>query len=117
MNHRKPGDIDTYIDGFPKEIQKVLQLVRQAISETAPQARETIKYGMPTFTLSGNLVYFGAFKNHLGFYPAPTDDKEFEAALSGYKTGRGSIQFPYNRPIPLDLIKKIVKWRIEKTNG
>ena len=109
----KPVDIDEYIDGFPKDIQKMLELVRETIKKTAPDAKETISYAMPAFTLNGrNLVYFAGFINHIGFYPAPVGMEAFKQELSGYKTGRGSVQFPLDKPIPLELIAKIVKFRM-----
>ena len=113
MLAKKPTDIDDYISGFPNDIQKILQQVRSTIKKAAPGAEETIKYSMPTFTYKGNLVYFAAFKNHIGFYPAPTGDASFKKALSDYKTGRGSVQFPLDKPMPTDLIVRIVKQRIK----
>lgn len=111
----KPTNISAYIAGFPKEIQRILEEIRSTIHKAAPDAEETIKYAMPTFTLRGNLVYFAAFKNHIGFYPAPTGNEEFKKALSKYKTGKGSVQFPLDKPMPFSLITKIVKLRV-KTN-
>ena len=108
----EPKDIDEYIAGFPKDIQKVLEQIRETIKKAAPGAEETIKYAMPTFTLKGNLVHFAAFKNHIGFYPAPTENKAFKEDLSVYKTGRGSVQFPLDKPMPFNLIIKIVKLRV-----
>jgi len=114
----KPGSIDDYISGFPQEVQALLEQVRATIREAAPGAAETIKYAMPTFTLQGNLVHFAAFKNHIGFYPAPTGDPAFKQALAGYKQGKGSVQFPFDKPMPLDLIRKIVQARVrENTAG
>lgn len=110
-----PGDIDSYIAGFPKEIQKLLQQCRSAIKQAAPAAEEAIKYGIPTFILQGNLVHFGGFKNHIGFYPAPSGIKEFEKELSIYEGSKGSIKFPIDQPLPIALIKKIVKFRVQKT--
>jgi uncharacterized protein YdhG (YjbR/CyaY superfamily) len=107
-------DIDEYIAGFPKGIQKNLNQIRATIKKAAPGAEETIKYAMPTFTLHGNLVYFAAFKNHIGFYPVPTGIDAFEKELSIYKTGKGSVQFPLDQPMPLGLIAKIVKFRIKE---
>jgi len=106
--------IDEYIASFPRDVQEKLDQVRMTVQEAAPEATETIKYGMPTFMLNGNLVYFAAFKNHIGFYPAPTGVKEFETALSSYKTGKGSVQFPLDKPMPLKLITRIVKHRIKQ---
>lgn len=110
----KPNDINEYIAGFPKDVQKILEQIRATVKKAAPNAEETIKYAMPTFTLNGNLVHFAAFKNHIGFYPAPIGNKAFENELSNYKTGKGSVQFPLDKPMPLDLITKIVKFRIKK---
>ena len=110
----KPSSIDAYIAGFPKQIQDILQQVRHTVTKAAPGAKETIKYDMPTFTFKGNLVHFAAFKKHIGFYPAPTGDPAFEKDLAPYKTGRGSVQFPYNKPMPLELITKIVKLNVQR---
>jgi len=113
----KPKDIDQYIAGFPEDIQIILEQVRTTIQKAAPNAEETIKYVMPTFVLNGNLVHFAAFKNHIGFYPAPTESEEFRKELSIYKQGKGSVQFPLDKPMPLSLITKIVKSRVEKNSG
>lgn len=110
----KPKDIDTYIASFPSEIQQLLQLVRINVHKAAINAEETISYGMPAFKLNGNLVYFAAFKNHIGFYALPSGNEAFQKELSQYKTGKGSIQFPYDKALPLDLITKIVKFRIKE---
>lgn len=106
--------IDDYIAGFRPDVQVILQKIRRTIRKAAPGAQETIKYGMPTFTLNGNLVYFAAFKKHIGFYRAPTGVAAFEKELSGYRQGRGSVQFPLSQPIPYGLITKIVKFRIKE---
>ena len=108
----KPETIDAYIAGFPTGIQKILQQVRVTIKKAAPQAAETIKYAMPTFTLNGNLVHFAAFKNHIGFYPAPMGIEAFKKELSVYKGAKGSVQFPLDQPMPLALITKIVAFRV-----
>lgn len=115
MNSKKilPKNIDEYIAAVPEEVQSKLQQVRTTIKETAPDAEETIGYGMPTFKLNGNLVHFAAFKNHIGFYPTPTGIEEFEKELSVYKQGKGSVQFPLDKQMPLDLISKIVKFRVK----
>ncbi len=107
-------DIDTYIAGFPKDIQKLLKQVRATVKKVAPEAKERISYGMPAFTLNGSSVYFAAFKKHIGFYPAPKGIEEFQKELSQYKGGKGSVQFPFDQPIPLDLISRIVKFRFKK---
>lgn len=110
----EPKTIDDYIAGFRPDVQVILQKIRRTIRKAAPGAQETIKYGMPTFTLNGNLVYFAAFKKHIGFYRAPTGVAAFEKELSGYRQGRGSVQFPLSQPIPYGLITKIVKFRIKE---
>ena len=112
MEKNKAADIDEYILRFPADIQKMLQAIRVTIQKAAPRATETIKYGMPTFVYNGNLVYFAAFKHHIGFFPAPTGDPAFRKDLAPYKTGKGSVQFPLDRPMPLRLITKIVKGRV-----
>lgn len=109
-----PTTIDEYIAGFPPDVQEILQKVRATIREAAPGAEETIKYQLPTFTLKGNLVYFGGFKKYVGFYPVPTGIEAYAEDLAPYKTGKGSIQFPYDKPIPYDLITKVVKYRVEE---
>jgi uncharacterized protein YdhG (YjbR/CyaY superfamily) len=105
------NSIDEYIATFPAEIQKILQGVRAVIKAAAPDAVEKISYQMPTFFLEGNLVHFAAFKHHIGFYPAPTGIEAFAQDLSRYKGAKGSVQFPLNEPMPLDLITRIVKYR------
>lgn len=109
-----PKDIDEYIAGFPSEIQELLQKIRMTIRKAAPEAEEAIKYQMPTFTLNGNLVHFAAFKRHIGFYPAPMGIEKFKDELSAYKGAKGSVQFPLDKPIPFDLISRIVEYRAEK---
>lgn len=108
------ANVDEYIKGFPTEVQALLQEVRTTVKAAAPTAEETIKYAMPTYMLNGNLVYFAAFKNHIGFYPAPTNDARFTKALAPYKTGKGSVQFPIDKPMPVALITKIVQLRIKQ---
>lgn len=111
----KAIDMNTYIAGFPKEIQDMLEEIRAVVKKTAPAVEETIKYDMPTFMLQGkNLVYFAAFKNHIGFYGAPTGNEAFAKDFAPYKSGKGSLQFPYSKPMPLALIAKIVKFRVKE---
>ncbi len=112
-NAPKPTTIDEYIAGFPKEIQEILESVRATIRAAAPEAQETINYQMPTFTLNGNLVHFAAFKHHIGFYPTPRGIDEFTEELSRYKGAKGSVQFPLDQPMPLDLIRRIVLFRVQ----
>lgn len=115
MTTAKPNDIDEYIAGFPQDIQEILEQIRVTIQKAAPEARETIKYAMPTFTLRGNLIHFAAFKNHIGLYPTPVGVEAFEKELSPYKRAKGSVQFPLNQPMPLNLISDIVRFRVQKS--
>jgi uncharacterized protein YdhG (YjbR/CyaY superfamily) len=108
----KPNNIDEYITNYPDDVQAKLQTLRETIREVAPEASETISYGMPTFQLKGNLVHFAAFKNHIGFYPVPTGIEAFKEELSVYKQGKGSVQFPLDQPLPLELVRKIVAFRV-----
>lgn len=109
------NNIDEYIETFPKDIQELLGQIRATIMAKTPEAEECISYGMPAFKLYGKpLVYFAAFKKHIGFYATPTGHKEFAEELSKYKQGKGSVQFPLGKPIPFDLITKIVEFRINK---
>src|ERR1700741_383484 len=107
-NQTPPETIDEYIATFPSDIQAILEKIRQTIRKAAPTASEAIKYQMPTFVLNGNLVHFAAFKNHIGFYPAPQGIEAFKDDLSKFKGAKGSVQFPIDQPMPLDLITKIV---------
>ena len=109
-----PKTIDEYIAGFPQAIQEMLEKVRVTIRNAAPEAQETIKYQMPTFTLKGNLVHFAAFKKHIGFYPAPSGIEEFKDELAVYKGAKGSVQFPLDKPLPAALITRIVKFRVKE---
>ena len=109
----KPNSIDEYIASFPEDIQKILEQVRTTIKDAAPEAEETIKYAIPTFTFKGNLVHFAAFKNHIGLYPTPHAIETFEKELAVYKSAKGSIQFPLGKPIPYNLITKIVEFRVK----
>ena len=105
--------IDEYIAGFPPETQRVLREVREMIATHAPDATETISYAMPTFDLNGrHLVHFAGYPHHVGFYPIPTGMEAFREELSAYKTGKGSVQFPLDAPMPRDLIRRIVEFRV-----
>ena len=114
MKDNKPQTIDEYIAGFPPDIQEILEQIRATIRAAAPGAEEKISYQMPTFFLHGNLVHFAAFKNHIGFYPAPTGIERFRDKLAAYKGGKGSVQFPLDAPMPLDLIGEIVEYRVQE---
>ncbi len=110
----RPGSyttIDEYIAMFPKEIQKKLEEMRATIKAAAPEAKEKISYQMPTFDLKGNLVHFAGHKNHIGFYPQPSGIQAFKDELSIYESSKGAVQFPLDKPLPLKLISKIVKYR------
>ena len=109
-----PLNIDEYIAGFPKDVQDILQEIRRIIKKAAPDAEEAIKYQIPTFVLNGNLVLFAAFQKHVGFYPTPSGIKEFKDELSAYGGAKGSVQFPLDRPIPFNLIRKIAKFRVKE---
>jgi uncharacterized protein YdhG (YjbR/CyaY superfamily) len=115
IDQRAPRTIDEYIAGFPQDVQEILEQIRLTIRAAAPDAEETISYQMPTFTLQGHyLVYFAAYKKHIGFYPAPVGNPEFDADLSLYEAGKGTVRFPLDKPIPFALISKIVKFRIKE---
>ncbi len=114
MNSQNIQNIDQYIAMNTPEVQELLKQIRTAISQVAPMATESIKYAMPTFVYLGNLVHFSACKSHIGFYPAPSGIIAFSNQLSEYKCSKGAIQFPYSKPLPLDLIKEIVKFRLQE---
>ena len=116
INKPVPKNIDEYIADYPKDVQKLLQQVRATIKKAAPEAEEKISYGIPTFTLNGNLVHFGAYEKHIGFYATPTGHEAFKKELSVYKQGKGSVQFPIDQPLPLDLISRIVKFRVKENS-
>ena len=108
--------IDEYIRTFPGEVRRELEKMKKTIQEAAPDATEAIRYQMPTFRLNGkNLVHFAAFRHHIGFYPIPSGIEAFKKELSVYKQGKGSVQFPLDRPVPYELVKKIVKFRVAET--
>ncbi len=106
--------IDAYINTFPGDVQEILQKMRITIHKAAPKAEEAIKYSIPTFVLNGNLVHFGGFKNHIGFFPGPDGIANFKSELKKYKTSKGTIQFQLDKPIPYALITKIVKFRVKQ---
>jgi uncharacterized protein YdhG (YjbR/CyaY superfamily) len=114
IENAAPKDIDEYIAGFPAGVREILEKIRITIREAAPHAEEKISYQIPTFALKGNLVHFAAFKNHIGFYPGASAIEKFRQELSAYKGAKGSVQFPLGQPVPLDLISRMVKFRIEE---
>ena len=107
-----PNTVDEYISQFPEDVRQILQRIRSIVKESAPQAEERIGYQMPGYYLNGPLVYFAAFKHHVGFYPTAADLEPFEAELSAYKRSKGTIQFPLDKPIPYDIIARIVQYRV-----
>lgn len=117
MQKTKAENIDDYMLQFPKDIQKLLKQMRSTIKKTAPKAEEAMKYGIPTFVLNGNLVHFAAYKNHIGFYPAPSGLLAFKKEIARYKSSKGAVQFPIEEPLPLDLISKIIKFRVAENSA
>jgi uncharacterized protein YdhG (YjbR/CyaY superfamily) len=116
METKKYTSIDEYIADFPENVAIILNKIRNCIQQSAPNAKETISYNMPAFKQKKVLVYFAAFKNHIGFYALPSGNKAFQEEISKYKIGKGSIQFPLNDEIPYKLIKKIVEFRVKEIN-
>jgi uncharacterized protein YdhG (YjbR/CyaY superfamily) len=106
--------IDEYIETFEPKIKKTLIEIRSFIKNIAPEAAEKISYGMPTFYLNGNLVHFAAFKDHYGFFPSPAGIDAFEKELAPYRSGKGTLQFSFDKPIPWDIIEKVVQFRIKE---
>ena len=116
MKRTAAKDIDEYIAGFPDDVQKILKKIRSTIRKAAPGAKETISYAIPTFTLNGRyLIYFAAFKKHVSIYPAPRGSEEFKKELTAYEGGKGTVQFPLDKPIPFDLITRIVKFKVKES--
>ena len=113
-SRKTPKSFDDYMDHFPKDVQLRLQKLRLTIKKAAPQAKEKISYGIPAFTLNGMLVWFAAFKNHIGFYPRTSAIAAFKKELSVYKGAKGSVQFPFDKPLPLTLISRMVKFRVKE---
>ncbi len=113
-NQTAPENINEYIESFPSDVREILEKIRATIRKAAPEAEEAIKYQIPTFTLKGNLVHFAAYKKHIGFYPGSTGVERFKNELSAYEGAKGSVRFPLDKPIPFDLISKIVKFRVKE---
>lgn len=115
MKITKSDNVEGYIKGFPKDVQKSLNQMRDTIRKAAPDATESIAYGMPAYKLNGKpLVYFAGYKSHIGFYATPSGHTEFSEELSKYKQGKGSVQFPLDEPLPFDLIRRIVEFRVKE---
>jgi uncharacterized protein YdhG (YjbR/CyaY superfamily) len=117
MGKTQVESIDEYIAGFPQDVQKLLKQMREIIRKAAPEAGEAMKYGIPTLTLHGNLVHFAGYKNHIGFYPAPSGIESFKKELSKYKSSKGAVQFPLDEPLPATLISRIVKFRVKESQA
>jgi uncharacterized protein YdhG (YjbR/CyaY superfamily) len=107
--------IDEYISTFPPDVREILEKLRKTIHEAAPEAEEAMRYGIPTFRLNDNLVHFAAFEHHIGFYPTPSAIVAFREELSPYKHAKGSVRFPLDEPIPYDLVRKIVEYRVKES--
>ena len=114
MKNRAPEDIDDYIDGFPANVQKILQKIRKTIKKAVPEAKEVSSYQMPAFKSNRVLVYFAGYQNHVSLYPAPRGAAAFKEELAEYAGGKGTVRFPFDQPIPYDLITRIVKYRVEE---
>ncbi len=108
------ASVDAFIEDFPSEVQKILIRLRETIRKAAPEAEETINYGIPTFKLKGNLVHFSAYKKHIGFYPAPSAVIAFGKDLKSYKCSKGAVQFPLDKPVPYELVSRIVRFRVNE---
>jgi len=112
-NKNVPANIDEYIAGFPPNVQEILEQLRITIKNAAPGAEESISYQMPTFKQAGNLVHFAAYKNHIGFYPGSGGIKNFQEQLSVFEGSKGTVRFPIDKPLPLNLIAEVVKFRVK----
>jgi uncharacterized protein YdhG (YjbR/CyaY superfamily) len=117
MDKRQYKNIDEYIAGFPEDIQAILQNLRRVIHKAAPEAQETISYSMPAFKQNGILVYFAAFKDHIGFFPTSSGISAFTKELASYNTAKGTVRFPLDKPLPVNLVKKIVKFRAQENRN
>ena len=113
-SRKTPKNFDNYLVRFPKDVQQRLQKMRLTVKKAAPQAKEKISYGIPSLTLNGMLVWFAAFKNHIGFYPRTSAIAAFKKELSAYKGAKGSVRFPFDKPLPLALISRMVKFRVKE---
>jgi len=113
-SEHKKNPVDAYIEGFPTEVQSILQTIRSIIKEEAPHAVEHMAYGIPTYTTRQHLIHFAAFKRHIGLYPTPDGIKAFKDELAAYKNAKGSVQFPLGKEIPFGLIRRIVQYRVRE---
>lgn len=110
-------NIDEYIASYPVEVQEILQKIRQVVQKEAPEATEKISYGIPTYYLHENLVHFAAYKKHIGFYPTSSGIEAFKAEIGEYKWSRGTVQFPLDKPMPYELIRKMVRFRVKEVKS
>lgn len=117
MNRKTPRNFDDYADQYPREVQQLLRKMRLTIWRAAPKATEKISYGIPSFALNGMLVWFAAFKHHIGFYPGAGATARFKKELSAYKSAKGSVQFPFDKPLPAGLVTRMVKFRVKQNLG
>lgn len=115
MKTKTASNIDEFISAFPKDIREILQKIRKTIRKAAPDAEETISYGIPTFKQSENLVHFAAFSKHIGFFPTPSGIRKFKKELTGFETSKGTVKFPLEKPIPYTLISRITKFRVTES--
>ena len=113
-NESSSSKVDDFIAKYPPDVQQILQKIRGIIREVAPEAQEKLNYGIPTFTLNGNLVHYSALKDHIGFYPTPSGIEKFKKQLSAYEGAKGSVKFPLDQPIPYDLIRKVTEFRVKE---
>ena len=113
----KPGNVNEYISGFPPEVREKLEEIREIIRKAAPEAKEVISYSMPAVRQNGILVYYAAYTSHIGFYPTASGIENFKSEFSEYKSSKGAVQFPLNKPLPADLITRIVKFRLKETSS
>ncbi len=116
MKGGQPETIDEYIEGYPVQIQSILRKMRQTVREAAPEAQEAISYRIPTFRLDGNLVHFAAFKDHISFFPTSSGIRAFRKELSPYKVSKGTVQFPLEKPIPYDLVRRMTLFRVKENS-
>ena len=114
MVNRPSQAVTEYISGFPADVQAKLERLRATIRAAAPEAEEKISYQMPTYALEGNLVHFAAYKKHIGFYPTPSGIEKFKEKISTYKSSKGSVQFALDEPIPYELVREIVTFRVKE---
>lgn len=114
MGAKRVNVVDDYMDRFPEPVERLLRKMRRTIKKAAPQAKEAMSYGIPTFILNGNLVWFAAHKKHIGFYPGAAAIAAFETELSAFKRAKGSVQFPFDKPLPLVLVRRVVRFRVKQ---